>query len=175
MERREARVLLAEGRSAARRNQDAAPTGAPSPRTCPGRGRKKGSAGLAQAADDFARLFDIRTTGYVVISVAVVPAERVSPPPPNLYVALTPRPDLDPPSRRPDVLNRYDRPSPMAGEAEVKYLDGDFRIIRPGAFVRCAVTGVPIPLEELIYWSFDHQEAYATPEAVLARHYPDRR
>jgi hypothetical protein len=46
------------------------------------------------------------------------------------------------------VLNRYDRPSPMAGEAELKYLDGDFRIVRPGAFVRCAVTSMPIPLEE---------------------------
>jgi hypothetical protein len=72
------------------------------------------------------------------------------------------------------VLNRYDRPSPMAGEAEVKYLDGDFRVIRPGAFVRCAVTAIPIPLEELKYWSVDLQEAYATPEAVLRRHYPDR-
>jgi len=72
-------------------------------------------------------------------------------------------------NRRPDVLNRLDRPSPMAGEAEVKYLDGDFRIIRPGAFVRCAVTGAPIPLEELKYWSVDLQEAYAGPEAVLKR------
>ena len=53
------------------------------------------------------------------------------------------------------MLNRYDRPSPMAGEAEVKFLDGDFRIVRPGAFVRCAVTGVPIPLEELKYWSVE--------------------
>ena len=70
------------------------------------------------------------------------------------------------------MLNRYDRPSPMAGEAEVKYLDGDFRVVRPGAFVRCAVTGVPIPLEELKYWSVDLQEAYATPEAVLQRHAP---
>jgi hypothetical protein len=35
--------------------------------------------------------------------------------------------------------------------------------------VRCAVTGVPIPLEELKYWSVDVQEAYATPEAVLQR------
>ena len=68
------------------------------------------------------------------------------------------------------MLNRYDRPPPMAGEAEVKYLDGDFRIIRPGAFVRCAVTGTPIPLEELKYWSVDLQEPYATPEAVLRRH-----
>jgi hypothetical protein len=67
------------------------------------------------------------------------------------------------------VLNRFDRPSPMAGEAEVKFLDGDFRIVRPGAFVRCAVTGVPIPLEELKYWSVDLQEAYATPEAVMNR------
>src|SRR5579885_3385073 len=71
--------------------------------------------------------------------------------------------------RRSILLNRTDRPAPMPGEAEVKYLDGDFRIVRPGAFVRCAVTGVPIPLEELRYWSVDLQEAYATPEAVLQR------
>jgi hypothetical protein len=68
------------------------------------------------------------------------------------------------------VLNRFDRSSPMPGEAEVKYLDGEFRVMRPGAFVRCAVTGAAIPLEELKYWSVDLQEAYATPEAVLQRH-----
>ena len=67
------------------------------------------------------------------------------------------------------MLNRYDRSSPMSGEAEVKYLDGDFRVVRPGAFVRCAVTGVPIPLEELKYWSVDLQEAYASPQAVMQR------
>ena len=67
------------------------------------------------------------------------------------------------------LLNRTDRPAPVPGEAEVKYLDGDFRVMRPGAFVRCAVTGVSIPLEELRYWSVDLQEAYATPEAVLQR------
>ena len=70
------------------------------------------------------------------------------------------------------VLNRFERSSPMAGEAEIKYLDGDFRVVRPGAFVRCAVTGAPIPLEELKYWSVDLQEAYSSPEAVLQRHYP---
>jgi hypothetical protein len=68
------------------------------------------------------------------------------------------------------LLNRTDRLTPMPGEAEVKYLDGYFRVVRPGAFVRCAVTGVPIPLEELRYWSVDLQEPYATPEAVLQRH-----
>jgi hypothetical protein len=72
------------------------------------------------------------------------------------------------------VLNRTDRPPPMAGEAEVKFLDGDFRIVRPGAFVRCAVTGVPIPIEELKYWSVALQEAYASPEAVMRRMRPDR-
>jgi hypothetical protein len=46
-------------------------------------------------------------------------------------------------------------------------------VVRPGAFVRCAVTGVPIPLEELKYWSVDLQEAYATPDVVLQRHFPD--
>jgi hypothetical protein len=71
------------------------------------------------------------------------------------------------------VLNRFERSSPMAGEAEVKYLDGDFRVVRPGAFVRCAVTGAPIPLEELKYWSVDLQEAYSSPEAVLQRHFPE--
>ena len=72
------------------------------------------------------------------------------------------------------MLNRYSGPGPMAGEAEVKYLDGDFRVVRPGAFVRCAVTGVPIPLEELKYWSVEFQEPYASPEAVMKRLHPDR-
>lgn len=68
------------------------------------------------------------------------------------------------------MLNRFDRSAPMNGEAEVKFLDGDFRVVKPGAYVRCAVTGQAIPLEELKYWSVDLQEAYATPEAVLERH-----
>ena len=58
------------------------------------------------------------------------------------------------------------------GEAEVQYLDGDFRVISPGTFVRCAVTGAQIPLDELKYWSVDRQEAYAVPAAVLQRHFP---
>ena len=73
------------------------------------------------------------------------------------------------------MLNRYDRSTPMNGEAEVKYLDGDFRVVRPGGFVRCAVTGVPIPLEELKYWSVELQEAYVNPDAVLKRHFPNAR
>jgi len=66
-------------------------------------------------------------------------------------------------------MNRFDRQPIGASEARVEFHDGDFRVIRPGAFVRCAVTGAPIPLDELRYWNVDRQEAYATPEAVLKR------
>ena len=71
------------------------------------------------------------------------------------------------------MLNRFDPHSSSAGEAQIKYLDGDFRVMRPGAFVRCAVTGHQIPLEELKYWSVERQEAYADPRAVLQRLYPE--
>jgi hypothetical protein len=36
------------------------------------------------------------------------------------------------------------------------------------------VTGVPIPLEELKYWSVEEQEAYASPEAVMRRMHPQQ-
>ncbi len=66
-------------------------------------------------------------------------------------------------------MNKFERQPAHAGEAKVEYLDGDFRILRPGAFVRCAVTGEPIPLDELRYWSVDRQEAYANPTASMQR------
>jgi hypothetical protein len=66
-------------------------------------------------------------------------------------------------------MNRIERRPTEASEAKVEYLDGDIRIVRPGAVVQCAVTGHPIPLDELRYWSVDRQEAYATPAASMAR------
>jgi hypothetical protein len=66
-------------------------------------------------------------------------------------------------------MNKMERRTPDAGEAKVEFLDGDFRVLRPGQFVRCAVTGRAIPLEELRYWSVDRQEAYASPAASMAR------
>ena len=72
-------------------------------------------------------------------------------------------------------MNRYERIPLPAGEAEIRYLDGDYRIVRPGSYVRCAVTGEPISIDELKYWSVELQEAYANPTAVLARLHPDRR
>ncbi|MBV9288649.1 MAG: DUF2093 domain-containing protein [Hyphomicrobiales bacterium] len=66
-------------------------------------------------------------------------------------------------------MNKMERRPSDAGEAKVEFLDGDIRIVRPGAFVRCGVTGQPIPIDELRYWSVDRQEAYATPAASMAR------
>lgn len=53
-------------------------------------------------------------------------------------------------------------------EAVIRYLDGDYVVVRPGSFVRCAVTGRPIPLDELMYWNVDRQEAYVDAAAALA-------
>ena len=66
-------------------------------------------------------------------------------------------------------MNRYERRPVSAGEAEVEFLDGEIRILRPGAFVRCAVTTTPIPLDDLRYWNVDLQEAYVSPEAKLKK------
>lgn len=62
-------------------------------------------------------------------------------------------------------MNRFENAS--ASEAVVEYLDGDFRVLRPGGFVRCSVTGYPIPLDELRYWDVDTQEPFSSPEARL--------
>jgi hypothetical protein len=66
-------------------------------------------------------------------------------------------------------MNKMDRDFRPDGLADVEYLDGEYRIVKPGAFVTCAVTGTPIPLEALRYWSVELQEAYATPEIATKR------
>ena len=53
--------------------------------------------------------------------------------------------------------------------ATLLYGPNGFRVIRPGHYVLCAVSGEPIALEELRYWSADRQEAYATPEIATRR------
>lgn len=54
-------------------------------------------------------------------------------------------------------------------KAEVTYLDGEFQVVKQGAWVLCEVTGQRIPLEELRYWSVERQEAYASADAVHKR------
>lgn len=45
-------------------------------------------------------------------------------------------------------------------EAKLKYLDGDFQVLREGEFVRCAVSGDPIRVDSLRYWNVDRQLAF---------------
>jgi hypothetical protein len=66
-------------------------------------------------------------------------------------------------------MNKMDRDFRPDGLADVEYLDGEYRVVRPGSYVACAVTGAPIPLDTLRYWSVDLQEAYASPEIATKR------
>lgn len=53
--------------------------------------------------------------------------------------------------------------SPPSGRlARLHYLPGTFRQLSAGDHVLCAVTGAPIPLDLLRYWSAERQEAYAS-------------
>ena len=63
------------------------------------------------------------------------------------------------------MLNRID--SPIGPAATVRYSEADFQVLAPGTHVICAVTGKPIPLDELKYWSFPRQEAYIDAHASL--------
>jgi hypothetical protein len=66
-------------------------------------------------------------------------------------------------------MNRFERNLGFKGEAKLKYLDGEIQVMTPGDFVRCAVTGRAIPLDELRYWSVELQEPYVDAVASLAR------
>jgi hypothetical protein len=66
-------------------------------------------------------------------------------------------------------MNRFERNLAQAGEAKLRYLDGEFQVLSPGSFVRCAVTGDPIAIEDLRYWSVELQEAYASAAVSLRR------
>jgi hypothetical protein len=66
-------------------------------------------------------------------------------------------------------MNKMERDARPEGLAELEYLDGEYRVVKAGSFVTCAVTGVQIPLDALRYWSVELQEAYATAAAALKR------
>ncbi len=67
-------------------------------------------------------------------------------------------------------MNRFDKLFGIRGEAQVRYLDGEFQVVSAGEFVRCAVTGQNIDLADLRYWSVELQEAYATADISLQRY-----
>ena len=53
--------------------------------------------------------------------------------------------------------------------ARLEYGPSGFRVLRAGRFVTCAVTGRPIDLEDLRYWSVEFQEPYASCEIATKR------
>jgi hypothetical protein len=72
----------------------------------------------------------------------------------------------NPPRPRNQPMNKHD---PGGPEAKLRYGDNEVTILRQGLFVRCAVTGERITLDELRYWSVDLQEAYRGPVEAGAR------
>ncbi len=62
-----------------------------------------------------------------------------------------------------------DRVNESAELASVRYFANDLQILRAGRFVRCAVTGQRVALEDLRYWNVELQEAYASADIALQR------
>jgi len=56
------------------------------------------------------------------------------------------------------LMSANDRP------ATLEYGPNGFRVLTAGNHVLCAVTGQPVMLETLRYWSVERQEAYASCE-----------
>jgi hypothetical protein len=52
--------------------------------------------------------------------------------------------------------------------AEIHYDTPEYDVVRPGDHVLCAVSGAPIPLQKLRYWSARFQEAYRGAEEATA-------
>jgi len=63
-------------------------------------------------------------------------------------------------------MNRYES---FDGEAVIDFGDGDYVMLKPGAYVLCAVTGARIPVDSLRYWHPALNEAYRDADAALAR------
>lgn len=63
------------------------------------------------------------------------------------------------------MLNRLDPPGGQL--ATVRYAEADFQVLSPGNYVVCAITGKPIPLDELKYWSWQRQEAYVDAQSSV--------
>lgn len=55
----------------------------------------------------------------------------------------------------------------VPAEAVLHYGDGEYAVLKPGGFVRCAVSGAQIPLPALRYWSVERQEAYRGPTELM--------
>ncbi len=53
--------------------------------------------------------------------------------------------------------------------ASLYYQPNGYRVLSPGSYVLCAVSGERVQLEALRYWSVARQEAYASAEIAARR------
>jgi hypothetical protein len=65
-------------------------------------------------------------------------------------------------------MNRMDPIFPRQREAKLRYLDHEYEVVTPGDFVRCHVTGDPIRIENLRYWSVQKQVAFKSAAESFA-------
>ena len=68
------------------------------------------------------------------------------------------------------MMNRIDRLFGMKGEARVRFKDGEYQVVAPGDFVRCAVSGQIIMMADLRYWNVQLQEPYTSADISLKRY-----
>ena len=54
-------------------------------------------------------------------------------------------------------------------KAKLKFHPNSFDIIEKGDYVICAVSGKKIPLDKLVYWNVELQEAYYSPREAKER------
>jgi hypothetical protein len=64
-------------------------------------------------------------------------------------------------------MNFFDPLLPGHREAQLRYLDGEYQVLKNGEFVRCGVTGEPIQVANLRYWNVHKQIAYKNAEVAF--------
>ena len=52
-------------------------------------------------------------------------------------------------------------------EAKLKYKESDFEFITHGDYVKCAITGKHIDINNLKYWNHKKQEPYCDAKAAM--------
>lgn len=65
-------------------------------------------------------------------------------------------------------MNFIDHALKPQREAKLSYLDHEFEVLKEGEFVRCGVTGDPIRLDNLRYWSIEKQMPFKSANEAFA-------
>ncbi len=68
-------------------------------------------------------------------------------------------------------MNFIDPIIPKQREAQIRFLDGEFQVLKAGDYIRCGITGDPINVHNLRYWNVAKQIAYKTAAIALADMY----